>query len=95
MSSPQGNVKIDPKLFLVRFDWRIVDLESVLYTAAQALFVYDTRRVYSVSNGGFIAKVMFGFMLRQSATNWISDPPFRQYDTYGVKVKLAAEIHPV
>ena len=76
MSSPQGNVKDRPKAIFVRFDLRIVNLESVLYTAAQALFVYDTRRVYSVSSGGFIAKVMFGFMLRQSATNWISDPPF-------------------
>ena len=41
MSSPQGNVKDRPKAIFVRFDLRIVDLESVLYTAAQALFVYD------------------------------------------------------
>ena len=60
----------------MRFDWRIVDLESVLYTAAQALFVYDIQRIYLVSSGGFIVKVTIGFMLRQSATNWISDPPF-------------------
>ena len=40
-------------------------------------------------------KVTIEFILNQSATNWISDPPFMQYDTYGVKVKLAAEIHPV
>ena len=76
MSSPQGNVKIDPKLIFVRFDWRIVGLESVLYTAAQALFLYDTRRIYLVSSGGFIVKVTFGFILNQSATNWITDPPF-------------------
>ena len=41
-----------------------------------------------------LVKVTIGFILKQSATNWISDPPFKQYDTYGVKVKLAAEIHP-
>ena len=76
MSSPQGNVENDPKLFFVRFDWRIIELESVLYTAAQTLFVYDTRRIYLVSSGGFIVKVTIGFILSQSATNWISDPPF-------------------
>ena len=34
----KANVEIDPKLFFLRFDLRIVVLESVLYTAAQALF---------------------------------------------------------
>ena len=28
--------------------------------------------------------------MSQSATNWISDPPFMQYDTFGVKVKVSS-----
>ena len=50
---------------------------------------------YSQAVADLFVKVTIGFILSQSATNWILYPPFMQYDTYGVKVKLAAEIHPV
>jgi hypothetical protein len=58
-------------------------------------FVYDISGFYSQAVADLLVKVTIGFILKQSATNWISDPPFMQYDTYGVKVELAAEIHPV
>jgi hypothetical protein len=57
--------------------------------------VYDTSGFYSQAVADLFVKVTIEFILNQSATNWILDPPFMQYDTYGVKVKLAAEIHPV
>jgi len=57
--------------------------------------VYDTSGFYSQAVADLFVKVTIGFILSQSATNWILYPPFMQYDTYGVKVKLAAEIYPV
>ena len=63
----------------------IVGLESVLCTAAQALFRYDISRILVKSSGGFIVEVTIGFILSKSARTWILDPPFMQYDAFGVK----------
>jgi len=60
-------------------------LESVLCTAPQALFICDISRIFSQAVADLFVKVMIGFILSKSATNWISDPPFMQYDTFGVK----------
>jgi len=64
---------------------KIVDLETVLCTAAQALFICDISWIFSQAVADLFVKVTIGFILSKSATNWISDPPFKQYDTVGVK----------
>jgi hypothetical protein len=53
-----------------------LSLKPVLRAAAQTLFVYDTSGFYSQAVADLFVKVTIGFILSQSATNWISYPPF-------------------